>query len=65
MISVVFLSLFIAIICAAYFAASDNNKDKKFKDMIERYRMIWSFFDPDGKGEIGDKDFENLIFALD
>ena len=27
MISIIFLSLFVAIICAAYFAVSDNNKD--------------------------------------
>lgn len=64
-ISVVFLSLFVAIICAAYFAVSDKNKDKKFKEMIVRFRGIWSHFDPDATGQIEDKDFEMLIFALD
>lgn len=64
-ISIVFLSLFTAIICAAYFAVSDNNKDKKFAEMIQHFRVIWSNFDPRATGKIDDKDFDLLIFALD
>lgn len=64
-ISVVFLSLFTAIICAAYFAVSDNNKDEKFAEMIQHFRIIWSNFDPSATGKIEDKEFDLLIFALD
>ena len=64
-ISIVFLSLFVAIICAAYFAVSDNKKDKKVAKEIERFRVTWSHFDPKATGMIADKDFEMLMFALD
>ena len=65
MISIIFLSLFVAIICAAYFAVSDNNKDPKFKHMIIRFQETWSHFDPTATNKILDKDFDTLIFALD
>lgn len=65
MMSIIFLSLFVAIICAAYFAVSDNNKCPEFKRMIIRFQETWSHFDPRATRKIEDKDFDILIYALD
>jgi hypothetical protein len=64
LISVVFLSLFIAIIQSAYFNATNKYKDRKVEKQIERFRILWSNYDRQATGVIKDEDLEKILLEL-
>lgn len=64
LISIIFLSLFVAIILSAYLSVNDTHRDKSVQEMIERFRFEWSMFDPEATGELDDKSLEGVLFKV-
>lgn len=52
LISIVFLSLFTAIVMSGYFATTQEEKRAEMIEIIKNYKKVWSDFDPDGTGVI-------------
>jgi len=52
LISIVFLSLFIAIVMSGHFATNTDGKRAEMIEIIKNYKNVWSDFDPDGTGVI-------------
>ena len=45
-VSIVFLSLFVAIVLQGYFATNEKNKKENVKDNTLRFQRAWALFDP-------------------
>ena len=64
-ISIVFLSLFVAIVLSGYFASSDKSKKEAVIQLTLKFQRAWSIYDPLGTGKIKDEDFDSFMIKLD
>lgn len=46
MVSIVFLSLFIAIVLSGYFVSNEKHKKESIKYLTLRFQRAWALFDP-------------------
>lgn len=51
-VSIIFLSLFVAILLSGYFASSEKNKKEAVKENTLRFQRAWALFDPKATGVI-------------
>ena len=64
-VSMIFLNLFIAIILQSFEEANQKYTKCFTQDMVDNFREVWSFFDPDATGFISIKQFETFMIQLD
>jgi hypothetical protein len=64
LVNLVFLKLFIAIILQGYSSTQTQDKRLFNIDMNERFREVWSEFDPEATTFINMSQLRHFLFAL-
>lgn len=64
-VSIIFLNLFVAVILNGFTSSNEEEGISKFKEKIEKVKMIWQEFDPEATGFISVNQFEEFLLKVE
>ena len=64
-VSTIFLNLFVAVILNGFTSSNEEEGISKFKEKIEKIKMIWQEYDPEASGFILVTQFEEFLLKVE